>query len=756
MLHTLTLLVLSLTLGMVFTNETQAAFAKAKRSRPENVAVLQSWNGKLAENTLRDQAPATGFVLEAATWSKLWQAWHKGEEIPVVDFSNQLVLVFTADGPNSVGCVPTHDGQGNVRAEAMATLMGGPGFGYLLQCVSREGVKTINGKFLTGADRSPAQPSRRKPPQQLEGSAPGEPGPSLENATVSSPAQPAVRGETVVSSVPSPTSPQWILPAIRAPRVQRHIFDSTAVKTKISYFIYTPEVYDTAQEKRFPVLYWLHGSGGGSAGVPQLAAHFDSAIRAGKIPPMLVVFPNGLPMGMWCDWKDGSVPMETIVIKELIPHIDTTFRTLAARKGRIIEGFSMGGYGAARLGFKHHTVFTAVSLLGAGPLQLDFTEAPRAGPRGRDEVLNSVFGGDLEQFKVQSPWRIAEQNAAAVRDHTLVRQVIGDRDETLRFNRVFHEHLTELKIPHSFTVLPGIPHNPMAVLTAMGELNWDFYRQALGSSPANARSSKSVTPPEGTLSSTPKIENFQLTGDRWTCLADGQPLSGLLLKPAGSGPFPAIVLSHGLGGNALEMMSVKGREMVQWGLLCIATDYSHAGKGGGGPAAARGRFTGVDFSQAGARPENIRRALACVEILSQMKDVDQRRIAAYGHSMGAFVTIALAAAASDKITAAAITAGGVITEKYRASAAPTADVAAQIRVPFLILHGMADTTVLPESSEVLKQMLDKNTVPNERRMFEGVGHNLPNQNNSAEVYRLMRDWFTKHGLLSPRERKGAR
>jgi hypothetical protein len=45
----------------------------------------------------------------------------------------------------------------------------------------------------------------------------------------------------------------------------------------------------------------------------------------------------------------------------------------------------------------------------------------------------------------------------------------------------------------------------------------------------------------------PKIESFQLDGERWTCTADGKPLSGVMLKPDGKGLFPAIVLSHGLG-----------------------------------------------------------------------------------------------------------------------------------------------------------------------------------------------------------------
>ena len=111
------------------------------------------------------------------------------------------------------------------------------------------------------------------------------------------------------------------------------------------------------------------------------------------------------------------------------------------------------------------------------------------------------------------------------------------------------------------------------------------------------------------------------------------------------------------------MMRARGAELVKWGFVCIATDYTHAGKGGGG----RGDRDGIDFTQADARPENIRRGLACLEILCQQKDVDPKRIALYGHSMGVFLTIALAAAAPDKVAAAAITTGGVITADYRAA-----------------------------------------------------------------------------------------
>ncbi len=159
--------------------------------------------------------------------------------------------------------------------------------------------------------------------------------------------------------------------------------------------------------------------------------------------------------------------------------IDRTFRTVAKREGRIIDGFSMGGYGAARRGFKHPHLFAAVSLLGAGPLQAEFTEAPRAGPRERDRLLNTVYGGDMAYYRQQSPWHIVEQNAERLRTGLLIRQIVGDRDETLGFNREFKQHLDALKIPHSSRQLPGIPHDPNLVLNTLGEDNWEFYRSAL-------------------------------------------------------------------------------------------------------------------------------------------------------------------------------------------------------------------------------------------------------------------------------------
>ena len=279
-------------------------------------------------------------------------------------------------------------------------------------------------------------------------------------------------------------APEWVTPAITTPRVQFRTFDSAAATGKVSYHIYTPQAYDREGQRKFPVVYWLHGSGGGLRGIPKLARHFDSAISAGKVPPFLVVFVNGLVEGMYVDWKDGSAPLETVIVKELVPHIDATWRTIATRDGRMLDGFSMGGYGAARLGFKFPELFRAVSIVGAGPLQPELVQAPRAGRQRAAEVLQKVYGGDQDYFRSVSPRRFAGQNAKTIAGGSLVRMVIGDQDETFANNRAFHEHLEHLGVPHAWTVLNGVAHDPMGVLDALGDKNWAFYRDVFGSNAA--------------------------------------------------------------------------------------------------------------------------------------------------------------------------------------------------------------------------------------------------------------------------------
>ncbi|MFN7577661.1 MAG: alpha/beta hydrolase-fold protein [Armatimonadota bacterium] len=270
---------------------------------------------------------------------------------------------------------------------------------------------------------------------------------------------------------------QWVTLQVTAPRVQQYILQSQAVKAQVSYHLYLPKAYEEEKTRRFPVLYWLHGSGGGLTGVRPVSGFFDAAIQAGNIPPMIIVFPNSFANGMWCDSADGKRPIETIVVKEMIPKVDSKFRTITKREGRIVEGFSMGGYGAGRFGFKYPHLFAGISMLAAGPLDLEFN-GPRAesNPDERERILQSVYGGKIEEFKAQSPWTLAESNASKLKSGITIRICIGEDDFTLPANRKFSTHLTQLGVPHTFLIRPKVSHDTLDLLKAIGDENWKFYR----------------------------------------------------------------------------------------------------------------------------------------------------------------------------------------------------------------------------------------------------------------------------------------
>jgi enterochelin esterase-like enzyme len=275
-------------------------------------------------------------------------------------------------------------------------------------------------------------------------------------------------------------APLWVTKAVQAPRVTHHVFASSSVKADVSYHLYQPASYVSDANRRFPVVYWLHGSGGGLPGIASVAKRFDAAIDSGKIPPCLVVFVNGLEMGMYVDWADGSAPVESMMIRDLLPHVDATYRTTAKREGRLLDGFSMGGYGAARLGFKYPELFQAVSIVGAGPMQAELKSTPRASRIQAEDLLKRAYGGDQAVFQELSPRKFAELNAKKITQGSLVRMVIGEKDETFGNNEDFHRHLETLGIPHGWTIVPGVGHEPERVFAALGDGNWEFYRKAFG------------------------------------------------------------------------------------------------------------------------------------------------------------------------------------------------------------------------------------------------------------------------------------
>jgi len=278
---------------------------------------------------------------------------------------------------------------------------------------------------------------------------------------------------------PRAEASRWITAPVTGVGLTQRIFHSNSAGTEVSYHVYVPPTYEAEPGRRFAVLYWLHGTGGGIARVPMIAARFDAAMKSGEMPPMIVVFPHGLPAGMWLDSKDGSTPIESILIKDLIPHVDACLRSVATREGRLLEGFSMGGYGVARLGFRYPQMFTAVLMLAAGPLQPELWSTPRASDEERGRLMKTVYGDDMGFFREQSPWSQAEQAVKAGAKLPRFRQIVGTADETYPANLEFHRHLKALGVEHEYVELSGVRHALPAIWAALGSDSWSFYAQSL-------------------------------------------------------------------------------------------------------------------------------------------------------------------------------------------------------------------------------------------------------------------------------------
>jgi endo-1,4-beta-xylanase len=191
-------------------------------------------------------------------------------------------------------------------------------------------------------------------------------------------------------------------------------------------------------------------------------------MEAGKTPPMLIVFVNGVRNSFYCDSADGKVPVETVIVKDLIPHIDSTYRTIATREGRIIEGFSMGGFGAAHLSFKYPEMFGAVSIIDGALVDLGTMQTRHA------ELYQRIFGGSADRFAAENPRELIQKNQDAIRGKTKIRFAVG---ALVPGNRSFHEQLTNLKIDHDYDVF-DVGHNHAAIYESLGDKNWSFYRHA--------------------------------------------------------------------------------------------------------------------------------------------------------------------------------------------------------------------------------------------------------------------------------------
>jgi enterochelin esterase-like enzyme len=233
--------------------------------------------------------------------------------------------------------------------------------------------------------------------------------------------------------------------------LQHGVFKSSGMGVEVGYNIYLPPEYAKG-EMHYPVVYYLHGLDGDESSYLDYARILNDAIRNKLVAPMILVFVNGGKTSFYSDSADGKVLAETAIVKELIPHIDETFRSVAMREGRAVHGFSMGGFGALKLGFKYPDVFSSVVAYGAVLPQADELREKSG------KIFKTTFGDSKQFFDQSDPIKLAQHNADKIRNRLAIRIVLGNKDDLLELNRRTNDQLEQLKITHEYMELPGVNH----------------------------------------------------------------------------------------------------------------------------------------------------------------------------------------------------------------------------------------------------------------------------------------------------------
>ena len=241
-------------------------------------------------------------------------------------------------------------------------------------------------------------------------------------------------------------------------RIETIQFSSQLAGRPLPYKIVLPPGYGlfSACRIRYPVIYLLHGWN----------SHYDAWLSRTALAQyaaehqLIIITPEG-NNGWYTDSATTSAnKYESYIVQELIPDVDKRLRTIAERRGRAIAGFSMGGYGAVKFGFKHPELFAFVASMSGA---LDATS------RTDDPSIMQAFGDtDSVERKSNDVLRLAEEFPSE-RIPLLPYFYIdcGRDDPWLNTNQRFAEILRERKIPVEFRQLPG-------------DHNWPYWDKQLG------------------------------------------------------------------------------------------------------------------------------------------------------------------------------------------------------------------------------------------------------------------------------------
>jgi len=240
-----------------------------------------------------------------------------------------------------------------------------------------------------------------------------------------------------------------INPPDKTPEFVAHkTFFSKLINNEIGYNIYLPPEY-LKNEKRYPVLYHLHGwKGNESSDIWKL----EKAYKKGNA---IVVFANGTSDN---GYINGKLPMESIIITELMPHIDANYRTEANRENRVISGFSMGGAGAFYYAVKYSELFGEVTAYAATFHHFynkNYHGVGEPAERAAEFYEKMMKEDNSGEFNIIN---ILKQCAGKIRSNLKINLVIGTGDILICDNEIMHFYLDSLDIPHGYRKIADAGH----------------------------------------------------------------------------------------------------------------------------------------------------------------------------------------------------------------------------------------------------------------------------------------------------------
>lgn len=351
-------------------------------------------------------------------------------------------------------------------------------------------------------------------------------------------------------------------------------------------YLYTPPGYDTNRDTRYPVLYLQHGAGEDERGWSNqghVGFIMDNLIAERKARPMLVVMERGYAR------KAGETPapprpnggqpappdinrfvsaFDEVETKDLIPYIDTNFRTIADRDHRALAGLSMGGMQSYIIGLNHLDLFSYIGgFSGAG----------------------GGFGGGAFDPKTAHKGVMADTDAFNKRVHLLFLSIGTAEPQRMQDSvRNYHDNLTKAGIKTAFYESPGTSHEWLTWRRSLHEFAPMLFReQNTGRNAGNGQAPRPggqgapivlnaddiqvyPEPAAGINANRAEVPHGKLEMIEYDSKSVGTRRKMQVYTPPGYSPdkkYPVLYLLHGIGGDETEWTRFAAPNLLMDNLL---------------------------------------------------------------------------------------------------------------------------------------------------------------------------------------------